>query len=77
VKYGFIRGNQIVPVFDNQFLPVFRTVAVSSYVLVEEMGVGDNPGILGNGECVVSHVLITAPVIDFTLIQELGELLGW
>jgi len=50
---GFIGRNQGVPVFDDQLLPVFGAIAVSSDVLVEEMRVGYNPDIGGNDERVV------------------------
>jgi len=36
-------------------LPVFGAVAVSSDVFMEEMGVGDDPGIGGNDERVVGE----------------------
>jgi len=64
----------VVPVFDDQLLPVFGAIAVSSDILVKEMRVGNDPGILGNGECVVgSHPLIIVPDCQqFYLIQELG-----
>lgn len=65
---SFIGRNQVVPVFDDQFLPVFGAIAVSSDVLVEEMRVGNNPGILGNGECVIeSHPLIIFGDLHFSL----------
>lgn len=75
----FIGGNQGIPVVDDQILPVFGTIAVSSDVLVEEMGVGNNPGILGNGECVVgSHPYITVSDIDFNFDSTIkgNELIG-
>ena len=71
MKNGFIWRNQGIPVFDDQLLPVFGSIAVSSDVLVEEMRVGYNPGILGNGECVVgSHPLRNLSYFDFILIQK-------
>ena len=33
---GFIWGNQIIPILDNQFLPVFWTAAIPSDILVEK-----------------------------------------
>jgi len=54
---GFIGRNQGVPVFDDQLLPVFGAIAVSSDVLVEEMRVGNDPGILSNDEHVVGSDL--------------------
>jgi hypothetical protein len=50
VQDGFVWGNQIIPILDNQFLPVFRTAAIPSDILtpkahrrVEKMRVGNNP----------------------------------
>jgi hypothetical protein len=37
-------------------LPVFRAVAVSSDVLMEEMRVGNNPGVEGDGKCVIGNL---------------------
>ena len=54
---GFIGRNQGIPVFDDQLLPVFGAIAVSSDVLVEEMRVGNDPGILSNDEHVVGSDL--------------------
>ena len=72
MKNGFIGRNQVVPVFDDQLLPVFGAIAVSSDVLVEEMRVGNDPGIGVDVKCVVgSHPLIILPNFDFILIQEL------
>lgn len=66
-----IGRNQVVPVFDDQLLPVFGTIAVSSDVLVKEMGIGNDPGIMGDGEWVVGrHSLRNIPDYDFFLIQE-------
>ena len=56
MKNGFIWGNQIIPVFDDQLLPVFGAIAVSSDVLVKEMGVGNDPGVEGDGKCVVGNL---------------------
>ena len=68
---SFIRRNQIIPIFDDHLLPVFGTIAVSSDVLVKEMGVGNDPSILGYGEYVVgSYPIITTLDIDFILIQK-------
>ncbi len=53
---SFNGRNQVISIFDDQLLPVFGAIAVSSDILVKEMRVGNNPGILGNGEGVVgSH----------------------
>jgi len=53
-------------------LPVFGAIAVSSDVLVKEMGVRNDPGILGDGKWVVgSHPLRILPDFDFILIKEL------
>ena len=41
--------------FYNQLLPVFRTAAMLSDILKEEMRVGNNPGIESDFECVVSE----------------------
>ena len=65
---GFIGRNQVVPVFDDKFLPVVGAVAVFSDVLMEEMRVGNDPGILGDGKCVVgSHPLIIFGDLHFSL----------
>lgn len=66
MQNGFVWGNQIIPILDNQFLPVFRTAAIPSDILtpkahrrVEKMRVGNNPGIESDFECVVGgHPLI-------------------
>jgi len=38
---------------DNQILPVIRTIAISSNIFMEEMGVRNNPSIRGNFKVVV------------------------
>ena len=38
--------DKAVPVFDDRFLPAIRTVAIAPDVRVEEMGVGDDPGLV-------------------------------
>ena len=69
---SFIRRNQIIPIFDDHLLPVFGAVAVFSDVLMKEMGVGNDPGILGDGECVVGNQsLIIVPDHNLILIREL------
>lgn len=69
MKNGFIWRNQGIPVFDDQFMPVFGSIAVSSDVLMEEMRVGYNPGIGGNDERVVGiHPLRNISDLDFILI---------
>ena len=76
---SFNGRNQVIPVFDDQFLPVFGSIAVSSNVLVKEMRVGNDPGILGDGECVVGrHPLITVSDIDFNFDSTIkgNELIG-
>jgi len=55
VQDSVIGRNQVVPVFDDQLLPVLGTIAVSSDVLVEEMRVGNDPCILGYSECVIDR----------------------
>jgi hypothetical protein len=47
---GFIWGYSIIPVFNNQFLPVFWAIAVSPNIFVEEMGIGNDPCIWCNFE---------------------------
>jgi hypothetical protein len=65
MKNGFIGRNQVVPVFDDQLLPVFGAIALSSDVLVEEMRVGYNPGIGIDVKCVVrSHPFMTISDTD-------------
>ena len=73
MKNGILWGNTRIPVFDDQILPVFGAIAVSSDIFMEEMRIGYDPGILGaDGECVVgNHPLITVLDIDFFLIQGL------
>jgi len=66
VQDRFIGRNQVIPVFDDQLLPVFGAIAVSPDILVEEMRVGNDPGILGDGECVVdNHPFRNLPDFDF------------
>jgi len=36
VQNGFVWGNQVIPVFDDQLLPVFRAAAISSDILVRK-----------------------------------------
>ena len=70
VQNGFIRGNQVIPVFDDQLLPVFGAIAVSSDILMKKMRIGNNPGIGGNDERVVGiHPLIIISNFDFILFQ--------
>jgi hypothetical protein len=45
-----IRLDEAVPVFNDRLLPAIRTVAITADVLVEEMGVGDDPGLVIKGE---------------------------
>ncbi len=40
--------NKAIPVFYDGVLPAIRTVAIATDVLVEEVGIGDDPGILSN-----------------------------
>jgi hypothetical protein len=71
VQDGFIWGNQIIPILENQFLPVFWTAAVPSDILMEEMRVGNDPGIESDFECVVGdHPIIIFGDFRF-LYQEL------
>ena len=66
MQNGFVRGNQVIPILDNQFLPVFGAIAVPSDILMEEMGVGNNPGIESDFEFVVGkHPLILFGDIRF------------
>ena len=59
MQNSFVWGNQIIPILDNQFLPVIGPAAILSYILVEEMRVGNYPGIESDFECVVGgHPLI-------------------
>jgi len=47
-------------------LPVFGAVVVFSDVLMKERGVGNDPGILADGECVVgNHPSIAVSDTDF------------
>ena len=63
---------QVVPVFDDQLLPVLGAIAVSSDIIMKKMRLGNNPGIGVDVKCVVgSHPLIILPNFDFILIQEL------
>lgn len=39
-----------VPVFNGRILPAIRSVAIATDVLVEEVGVGDDPGLVIKGE---------------------------
>ena len=41
MQNGFVWGNQIIPILDNQFLPVLGTAAIPSDILMEEMRDGD------------------------------------
>ena len=43
-----MRGNQFIPVPDDQFLPIFDTVTVLPDVFMIEMGIGDDPGVGGD-----------------------------
>jgi len=36
VQNGFVWGNQIIPILDNQFLPVIGPVAITSDILMEK-----------------------------------------
>lgn len=59
MQNGFVWGNQIIPILDNQLLPVLGTIAVPSDILMEEMGVGNYPSIESDFERVVgNHPLI-------------------
>ena len=53
MKHLFIRNNQIIPIIDNQVLPVLGAVTVSSDIFVEEMGIWNDPDIRGNYQFVV------------------------
>ena len=69
----FIGRNQGIPVFDDQLLPVFGAIAVSSDVLVEEMGIGNNPGILVMVSVLSGVILLEIYLILVFLIKELVE----
>lgn len=43
-------SEKAVPVFDNRFLPAIRTIAIATDVVVEEVGVGDDPSLVIKGE---------------------------
>jgi len=66
VQNGFVWGNQIIPILDNQFLPVFRTATIPSDILtpkahrrVKKMRIGNNSGFESDFERVVGdHPLI-------------------
>jgi len=66
VQNGFVWGNQIIPILDNQFLPVIGPAAIPSDILMEKMRVGNYPSIESDFECVVGD----HPLIIF-LYQEL------
>lgn len=68
MKNGFIWRNQGIPVFDDQLLPVFGAIAVSSDILMKKMRIGNNPGIGGNDERVAGiQPLIIISNFDFIL----------
>jgi len=60
MKNGILWGNTGIPVIDNQFLPVFGEITVSSNIDVEEMCIGNDPSIGSNYECVV----VSYPIYD-------------
>jgi len=41
--------NKAVPVIYDRLLPTIRTIAIAADVLVEEMGIGDDPGLVIKG----------------------------
>jgi hypothetical protein len=49
VKDNLFRLNQVVPVINDHLLPAIRTIAIAADVLVEEMGVGNDPGFVIKG----------------------------
>jgi hypothetical protein len=70
VQNGFVWGNQIIPILDNQFLPVFGTAAISSDILVEKMSIRYYPGIESDFEGVVGdHPLIIFGDFHFSLLD--------
>ena len=74
----FIWRNQVIPVFDDQLLPVLGAIAVSSDVLMKEMGVGNNPGIESDFECVVgNHPILYLEIFIFLYWILTGERPGW
>lgn len=48
------RLDEAVPVFNDRILPAIRTSAVATNVLVEEMGIGDDPGLVIKG---IDHLI--------------------
>ena len=59
MQNGFVWGNQIIPILDNQFLPVIGPAAIPSDILVEKMSIRYYPGIESDFEGVVGgHPLI-------------------
>lgn len=65
---GFAWGNQVIPILDNQFLPVFWAVTIPSDIFMEEMGIGNDPGFESDFEGVVgNHPLIIFGDLHFSL----------
>jgi hypothetical protein len=69
VQNGFVWGNQIIPILDNQFLPIIGPAAILSYILVEEMRVGNYPGVESDFELVVCN----HPLIIFLYLELVRE----
>jgi len=47
---GIMWGNPLIPILDDHLLPVLWAIAITANVLVEEMGIGDDPGVGGDNE---------------------------
>ena len=70
MQNGFAWRNKIIPILDNQFLPVFRPAAIPSDILMEEMRVGNNSGIESDFKRVVGgHPLIIFGDLLFSLLD--------
>lgn len=68
MQNGFNGRNQVIPVFDDQLLPVLGAIAVYSDILMKKMRIGNNPGIEIDFERVVGdHPLIIFGDLRFSL----------
>ncbi len=73
MKNGILWGNTGIPVIDNQFLPVFGAITVSSNIDMEEMCVRNDPGVGSNYERVVgSHPLMQRSKSYYKLQSDLN-----
>ena len=50
MKDNFFWLNKAVPVFDDRLLPAIWTVTIAADVFEEEVGIGDDPGLVIKGE---------------------------